>query len=628
MAKKSDIPQSPESSAFENLTKNFSPEELMKMGEELVKGYDDDWISIANLRRVRTAYNKLFDMVYERKSYPFPDCANVKMPVITTACVNFQARAYMNIFPPYRLINAIPDARSPEDAARARRVTDHLNWQLTFQMTEFYPGSDRMLLLLARDGYAFKKTYFDSVKRRVVSDFVLPEDFVVNYYCKSLDTSYRYTHVLYMNPNDIKIKAAQGLYTNVEGLEKIPSRNPELPEEKLRKDLNFGIAQPDVDYTTPRKILEMHTYRDIDKSGILKPVVVLIDYITKQVIRITSRINPLTGSRLDYFTAYDFIPNPHSIYGYGFGMMIYGINETINTSTNQLLDAGHLQNIKGGFVSRQAKMKRGNLQWEMGKFIEIDGAMDDVRKYILPFEFGPPSTVLMNLLEYMQTYVEKLTTVTEIFTGGTPRSDTSATAASLAVEQGIKVFTAIQQRVHRALREEIRKIAVLNAIYLDEFEYFTLVVKGKPTPYNIGKEDYSKDLEIHLVSDPNIVSEQQNVSRSEALAQIVMTNPILAQNPTAMLLVTTKRMEAINVAPYLIEEFTALMQQSIDAMMAQQQAQQQAQAQQQQSHIDAATKGYKQGAADAHASYSGEQPKIPEDNPVAVPQALEPQVPQ
>jgi len=48
---------------------------------------------------------------------------------------------------------------------------------------------------------------------------------------------------------------------------------------------------------------------------------------------------------------YGFIPNPESsVYDLGFGHLLFPINEAINSTLNQLFDAGHLANAGGGFI--------------------------------------------------------------------------------------------------------------------------------------------------------------------------------------------------------------------------------------------------------------------------------------
>ncbi|NHX34015.1 co-chaperone GroES, partial [Escherichia coli] len=59
------------------------------------------------------------------------------------------------------------------------------------------------------------------------------------------------------------------------------------------------------------------------------------------------RIEPI-----QYFTKFSFIPDfEGKFYDYGFGRLLYAINEAVNTTINELLDAGALANLQSGFVS-------------------------------------------------------------------------------------------------------------------------------------------------------------------------------------------------------------------------------------------------------------------------------------
>lgn len=573
MAEVSEFQQNPESDFFENLAKNLSKEDLQRIGNEVVDGYIKDKESLTELEEIRVQYNKLFNLKWEKKTFPWANASNVKLPALTTACINFQARASINLLPPKNIVKVFPFDTELESELKAARVQKYMNWQLMFDMPTFRSSWDKTLMMLPKDGHAFRKVFWDATQQKVISDYILPQDFIVNYYTKDLETSQRYTQVLHLTANEIKIKEEQGIYINTDGLD-IPLR-PDTDNLTENNKQNVGESEPQLDYATPREVLEIHTIINLKENDkIRKPFIVTVDKDTRQVTRIINRKNPLTDETMNYVTSYEFIPNPDSIYGYGFGLLLLGANKAMNTAVNQTIDAAHLSSHRGGWILKGSQASRGNLSFEMGEFKEVNARTDDIRKAIFPLDFTPPSPVLMNLITFLQNYVNNLTTVTELFTGSAPKSDTTATSSQLAAELGSKVFTGIQQRIHSSFQKELKKIFDLNAIFIDEEEYAQIVSTEieqaiqatDQTPPELqvsGQDDFLSSLDIRPVSDPNIISDAQNIGKAEVLAQVIAQNPFLAEDPAALKIVMERRLLALNENTTIVAQLSQIMDQAI-----------------------------------------------------------------
>ena len=465
------------------------------------------------------------------KNYPWPNAANTHIPFLTEACLQFHARAFEALVPKDIARCYCKDINFQKTAERASR---YLNYQLRYEMEEWEEDMDTMILDLPLEGYGIKKTYYDPIKKRPTSRFLSPDELVVNYRCKNLDDATRKTHVIHKPLNDIIINGRSGLYINVnEDWEPVTiAESTPKPEMIAQSDKQNFESEPAKQFVTTRPVIEMHKWLDLNysfetnsfkaKDKILRPYIVTVDLTDAKVLRIVPRwsFNPLTEKdEIDeYFTCYPFIPNPDSYCGFGFGHLIGNINETADTIINQLIDAGHLCNVKGGFYQNIAGLKQGDLGFKMGEFKPINAMTDDLRKIIYPMEYGQPSTVLFTLLGLLQDYTKSLTTTADWMSGALPPSDTAATTMLAIIEQGLKVFSVIQKRCHRSLKKELRKIFHLNAIYLDEKVYFMTVFDGNEEQmenYTTGKNDFSNDIEVIPVSDPNITSRAEKLITSQ-----------------------------------------------------------------------------------------------------------------
>jgi len=562
--KAEEIPINPESEFFVNIAESLDEKKLDAIAEEMINGFDADKDSLTELEQTRDEYDRLFNLKFEEKNSPWENAANIKLPVITTAATNFWARTSINLFPAdNRIVNVLPLDNSDDNLERAKRVKKHMNWQL-MTMEEFFQGFSKSLMMLPKDGYAFRKTYWDSNLNKVISVPVLPQNFIVNYYTTDLTTSMRHTQVLHMTVNEIKLKIQQGIFLENDDIKEDNIENPVIDTTTEENKRDAGQSQPtEVDYATPKEILEIHTYLHIGDDEIRRPFIVTIDKESRKILRIIDRRNPISGDTMHYFTNYSFITNPNSIFGYGFGSLLLGATSTMNTAINQLLDAGTLSNQRGGWVLKGSQMNRGDQHFTMGEFRQVSVRNDDIRKSILPLEFSPPSQVLLNLIQFLQDFVEGLTSVSDIMTGVAPKSDTTATGATLAVEQGQKVFTSIQLGIHRSFKNELLKIYTLNGIFLDQTEYINIVSDGTPEQLAISIDDYSVPLDIIPFSDPNVISDSQIVQKAEFMNQVVLSNPFLAQDPTAQLIIMRRRLEAAQINQQDIEKLSQIMETAI-----------------------------------------------------------------
>jgi chaperonin GroES len=535
-----------------NLAEQLDDNEVTKIGQHVIRdveidersrgkgsgedGGDGDWLG---------RYRKWLDMAMQvraTKNFPWPRASNVKFPLLTTAAVQFQARAYPAIVDGSNLVKGRVLGPDPDGTKRARaeRIGQHMTWQLLFRMAGWEEETDRLLLMLPITGCVFRKTYYDSIANANCSEMVSGEDFIINYWAKSLETAPRYTHVLRYYPYEVQEKIAAGIWLKV----RVDHDNADSEDEDALVEF-----------------YEQHRTMDLDGDGYPEPYVVTTtkngevarivpcfgkDEVTASVGGKTLKWTKLEEGgaahlaekvvrieRRQYFTKYGFIPAPDgSFYDIGFGALLEDITATIDTTLNQMLDAGALQNAQGGFLGSGVNIKGGDMRVRLGEWKRVDTTGGTLRENIVPLTAPGPSAVLFQLLEMLIGAAKEITSVQDVMTGeGQPNQPATTTLA--LIEQGHKVMTAIFKRIHRAFGQELRILRRLNRDYLDEEEYFQLndampsqdpQQPGQPgepqQPQKIGREDYQdEDLDVIPVSDPNMASDMQKMARAQALMQ-------------------------------------------------------------------------------------------------------------
>jgi chaperonin GroES len=512
-----------------NIAEDLDEEQLNKIGNDAHQGWQIDVQSRQKWIENSAEAIKLALLVKESKSFPWPDASNVKYPLIATASMQFGARAYPTLVPSNgkivkaKIIGADMDGQK---AKRAQRIEKHMSWQLLDQMEEWEEEHDKLLFITAIVGTAFKKTYFDSQLKRNVSKLIHPRDLVVNYWAKSIEMAPRVSEEFELYKNEVVSRIRAGIYLDRKLSD--PTTANVSAQTSSQRDKLQG-QQPSVnDFSTPYLFVEQHTWLDLDNDDYMEPYIVTFETSSKKVVRIVAnytqkdmevneknkiiRIKPF-----QYYTKFTFIPNPDGgFYDLGFGQLLGGINASVDTLINQLIDAGTLNNLQGGFLSKALKLRAGDQRFKPGEWKQVPMTSDDLRKAIVPLPSKDPSQVLMHLLGMLIQSGKELASIAEIFVGKMPGQNTPAYTTKETVEQGMKLFTAIYKRIYRSMASEFRKLFILNSLYLDPQEEVNIL--DEP----ISDSDYNLDsVDIIPAADPNAASMNEKASKFTGVMQLM-----------------------------------------------------------------------------------------------------------
>lgn len=524
----------------DNIANELSDEQLKKIGTDVLEGFEADLSSRLRWEEDLEKWTKLALQIVEEKTYPWKGASNVKYPLLSTAAMQFNARAYPSLVPAdnkvvkCRVVGADPDGQKAE---RARRLGLHLSYQVTEEMEDWEEDMDRLLLVLPITGTAFKKTYWDSSVQRNCSKLVYPTDLVVNYWAKSLEEAERKTEIIPLSKRRLKERQLQGIYREVD----LPDPQIDITDQQ-RQDRQ-GFINPDSDETTPYILLEQHGFLDLDEDGYAEPYVILVEKHSKEVLRITPRYytedvmmddkeKVVKITPVEYYTKFSFVPNPDGgFYDLGFGRLLGSINASADTLVNQLIDSGTLNNLQAGFIGKGLRIKMGESTFAPGEWKAVNATGDDIKKQIFPLPTKEPSPVLMNLLQFLLQSGKELASVAEIFVGKMPGQNTPATTTMATIEQGMKVFTAVYKRVFRALTKEYRKLYKLNYRYLNPNQYVEVIDE------EIQQSDYAgPENDIVPAADPQATMSQEKMTKAQNLMQLMSLGTLDPMQVTSYLL--------------------------------------------------------------------------------------------
>jgi hypothetical protein len=512
---------------FDNLAELLEDNELDPLASELYDKYTEYKESRGDWEETYRNGLSLLGFKYESRTEPFRGAAAVTHPVLAEAVTQFQAQAYKELLPsdgPVR--SQILGAITPEKQDQANRVKDFMNYQIMDQMKEYEPEFDQMLFYLPLSGSTFKKVYYDDLLGRAVSKFIPADDLIVPYSATSLDDAEAVVHVISISENDLRKQQVAGFYKDVELGDPPVTENEIKQKERELQGVSKNVQQDQ--YT----LLEMHVDLDLpgfedvnpetgEPTGIRLPYVVTIAESDTKILSIRRNFaeNDPRKKRINYFVQFKFLPGL-GFYGFGLIHMIGGLSRTATAALRQLLDAGTLANLPAGFKTRGVRMRDDAQPLQPGEFRDVDVPGGDIQSQFMQLPFKGPNPILLQLMGVCVDQAQRFASIADAQVGDMNQAAAVGTTVAL-LERGSRVMSAIHKRLYVGLKQELKLLAEVFASYLPpEYPYD---VPGASR--NIKAKDFSAEVDILPVSDPNIFSQTQRIGMAQTQLQLAQSNP-------------------------------------------------------------------------------------------------------
>ncbi len=513
-----------------NLAEEIGEEDLQNISTDLLSDYEDDLASRKDWMQTYVDGLDLLGLKLEERTEPWPGACGVHHPLLTEALVKFQSETIMETFPARGPVKTqIIGEQTTEKKEAANRVKADMNYQLTEKMVEYRPEHERMLWGLGLSGNAFKKVYYDPSLERQVSIFIPAEDIVVPYGASDLETAERVTHVMRKTSNDLKKLQVSGFYRDIE-LEE-PSGYLDEVEKKIAEKMGLSAS-----YDDRYKILEMHVdldlpgYEDKDKdgkpTGIALPYVVTLEKSTGEVLAIRRNYHPdddLKRKR-NHFVHYGYVPG-FGFYCFGLIHLVGAFAKSGTSLIRQLVDAGTLSNLPGGFKTKGLRVKGDDTPISPAEFRDVDVPSGSIKDNIMPLPYKEPSQVLYSLLGTIVDEGRRFASAADLkISDMSAQSPVGTTLAIL--ERALKVMSAVQARVHYSMRQEFKLLKDIIRDYTpDKYNY-----KPETASPMVKKSDYDM-VEVLPVSDPNSSTMAQKVVQYQAVMQMAQAAPQIYDLP-------------------------------------------------------------------------------------------------
>jgi hypothetical protein len=528
---------------YRNLVEDVAESHLNNIAQELLRGIRDDISSRNDWIEDRAQGIKLLGLKIEipglqgaSDGAPIEGMSKVRHPLLLEAVLRFQANARSELLPtdgPVKIRNDNNNATLQNDQL-ANALENDLNHYLTSTATEYYPDTDRMLLMLGFGGTSFKKVYFCPLRNRPVSESVDANDLIVNNAATDLRNAKRITHRSYMRPSTVKRLQILGVYRDIDlSTPKEPDLDSVQREKNAQQGIATGSMNPD---DRDREIYEVYCELDLvgfehkhkrKPSGLEIPYIVTIDVSSSQVLSVVRNYDeddqelPTAKRR---FVKYTFVPGM-GFYDIGLLHILGNTTNAITAAWRELLDAGMYNNFPGFLMADTGARQNTNIFRVPpggGALVKTNGM--PINQAIMPLPYKEPSGALMNLVVQMAETGMRVGGTSEVMvTEGKPDAPVGTTLAM--IEQAQKVLNSVHKRLHAAQSEEFE---MLVECFKDHPESFWQ--KRRKAAYPWDEKTFLDALDNYYFTpqaDPNTSSQTQRLMKVLALKQLVASNPSL-----------------------------------------------------------------------------------------------------
>ena len=263
-----------------------------------------------------------------------------------------------------------------------------------------------------------------------------------------------------------------------------------------------------------------------EETGIALPYIVTMEKSTSTILAIRRNWNPddETNQKRAHFVHYPYIPG-FGFYAFGLIHLIGAYSKSGTSIIRQLVDAGTLANLPGGFKTRGLRTKGDDTPISPGEFRDVDVPSGTIKDNLMTLPYKEPSQTLMALLQQIIEEGRRFAGSAQLET-----SDMSAQApvgTTLAIlERTLKMMSAVQARIHYAMKQEFKLLKDIIRDYTPE-EYSYEPEEGSR---KAKQSDYDM-VEVIPVSDPNAATMAQKVVQYQAALQLAQGAPQLYDLP-------------------------------------------------------------------------------------------------
>lgn len=522
----------------ENLAETLSDGVLNDIANDYIDGVSAD---IQSRQDFIQNYNKGIDLLGLKLDEASSSRGNrtslsrVKTPALLKACVRSQSNSRGQLLPasgPCKVQTISGETQGEDDIAL--NFQNDFNYFLTDVDKGYYSDTDRMLFYRAFGGCGYKKIYRDPILRRPTSRFTSLDSLIVSEDARDLESALRKTNELLYSPVEVARMQRSGAWLDFDlGT---PMQNISPARRKMMESQGLSAAttrSQDISFT----IYEGYWATDPGDYGFDDPMGpgdgmpcpyrVTLDRDSRKVLalhRNWKKEDKDIYAERQVFVKYGMVP--------GLGFMDYGFLHMIGNQTRVLtaiwqimIDKGMLSNWPGGMKVKGVRTATNELNPGLGEWVEVDiGSLKSIKDAMMGMPYGQTDEGLMKLAESLLKDIESMSGTLELPTGA-GNANTPVGTILAVIEQQAQDLTAVQQRDHRAQREELR---LLRDLFIENPKDLRLLQRKNKSKIDWAEKiaEFS-DLDLQPASDPNVPSQAHRILLNQFLVSLAEKAPNL-----------------------------------------------------------------------------------------------------
>jgi hypothetical protein len=528
-----------ENKHYDNLAMRMDQSELGRIGEQLIDAIEADDQSRAEWLQTRARGLELLGLKLEEPkgdvgstSAPVEGMSVVRHPLLLESVLMAWANARAELLPadgPVKVKDV--GQRSPQSDELADCLEKDFNFYLTKKAKEYYPDTDRMLLMTVFGGSGFKKVYMDPMRRRPVSESIDAQDLIVNNAATDLANAGRITQRIKMRPAIMKRMKFLGVYRDIELTPPTPQNSVvDLKEANIEGIDIQSTRQEDREHT----IYECYCELDLDRfaprhlrnKGLLLPYRVTIDKDSREILELRRNwdednedCDPRTT-----FVHYPYIRG-FGLYGWGLLHLLGNSASALTAAWREALDTGMFANFPGFLVAKLAARQQTNeMRVAAGSGVVVDTQGMPINQAVMPLPYKDITPGLLGMMDKVTQAAQRVGGAAEIKVGEGKQDAPVGTTIAL-IEQATKVESAVHKNMHQAQSEEFE---LLLDLFREEPEAFWRGNKRPATDWD--KERFLAAVDTYgivPVADPNTPSHLHRLMKATAVKQLQSASPAL-----------------------------------------------------------------------------------------------------
>jgi hypothetical protein len=552
----------------DNLADELSESNLSIIAERLLAGIDQDLQTrSAWLENMSNGISLLGLEIKNPRgaaasgATPAEGTSTVDHPLLLEAVLRFQANARGELLPTDGPVKVRNDGEGNALADQlAEALEKDMNHYLTKTAKEYYPDTDRMLLMLGFAGISFKKGFHDPIKRRPVIASIDAKDLIVSNTATDIDGAGRVTHRIMMRPSVLRRMQLLGAYRDIA----LPVQGMPAPKNAVETKIDQVQGIAPATYVEPadqdRELYECYCEIDVpgfehelegQETGLPLPYKVTIDKDARRILEIRRNWEEddafcMARNRI---IAYIFIPGL-GFYGIGLLNVLGNAAKAVTAAWRLMIDAGMFANFPGFlYLKSLGKQLTNQFRVAPGSGMPVDTVGNDIRASIMPLPYKDPSAVFIQLIENIATTAQRVGGTAEMQIGEGKQDAPVGTTLAL-IEQATKLMSAVHKRLHQAQGQEFD---MLKSLLLEDPEALwrhnkkskvLKLLKAMPpeaqqmVQATEGAEQRHRNLflaalvdcELTPRADPNTSSQTERYLKVVAARQMAQTNPNIDLN--------------------------------------------------------------------------------------------------